>query len=106
MFCFFPESVLRFCFNIISLMLSRLYSIREDYLNVSNVDLYYTSNSQVYVGLFLLFFKKKITFDTVKNLSFGKIKNNTVLTKSVVFAFYISLLLHLLEALRDWEIAR
>lgn len=59
MFCFFPESVLRFCFNIISLMLSRLYSIREDYLNVSNVDLYYTSNSQVYVGLFLLFFKKK-----------------------------------------------
>lgn len=42
----------------------------------------------------------------MKNLSFGKIKNNTVLTKSVVFAFYISLLLHLLEALRDWEIAR
>lgn len=64
MFCFFPESVLRFCFNIISLMLSRLYSItgREDYLNVSNVDLYYTSNSQVYVGLFLLFFKKKNHF--------------------------------------------
>lgn len=36
-----------------SLMLFRLYSIREDYLNVSNVDLYYTNNSQVYVGLFL-----------------------------------------------------
>lgn len=31
-------------------MLSRLYTIREDYLNVSNVDLYYINNSQVYVG--------------------------------------------------------
>lgn len=50
---FFPESVLTFCFHITSLMLSRLYSVREDYLNVSNVDLYYTNNSQVYVGLFL-----------------------------------------------------
>lgn len=58
------------------------------------------------LACFFFFLKKKITFDTVKNLSFGKIKNNTVLTKSVVFAFYISLLLHLLEALRDWEIAR
>ena len=75
---FFLESVLRFCFHITSLMLSRLYSIREDYLNVSNVDLYYINNSQVYVGLFLFL---KFTFDTVKNLSFRKIKNNTVLTK-------------------------
>lgn len=58
------------------------------------------------LACFFFFLRKKITFDTVKNLSFGKIKNNTVLTKSVVFAFYISLLLHLLEALRDWEIAR
>lgn len=47
---FFLESVLRFCFHITSLMLSRLYTIREDYLNVSNVDLYYINNSQVYVG--------------------------------------------------------
>lgn len=58
------------------------------------------------LACFFFFLRKKITFDTVKNLSFGKIKNNTVLTKSVVFAFYVSLLLHLLEALRDWEIAR
>lgn len=58
------------------------------------------------LACFFFFLRKKITFDTVKNLSFGKIKNNTVLTKSVVFAFYISLLLHLLEALRDWVIAR
>lgn len=58
------------------------------------------------LACFFFFLRKKITFDTVKNLSFGKIKNNTVLTKSVVFAFYISLLLHLLETLRDWEIAR
>lgn len=50
---FFSESVLRFCFHITSPMLSRLYSIREDDLNVANVDLYYTNNSQVYVGLFL-----------------------------------------------------
>lgn len=78
--------VLRLCFHITSLMLFRLYSIREDYLNVSNVDLYYSNNSQVYVGLFLFF--KNFTFDTVKNLSFRKIKNNTVLTKrSVVFVF-------------------
>lgn len=69
---FFSESVLTFCFHITSLILSRLYSVREDYLNVSNVDLYYTNNSQVYVGLFLFFFK--FTFDTVKNLSFRKIK--------------------------------
>lgn len=75
---FFPESVLRFCFHITSLMLSWLYTIREDYLNVSNVDLYYINKSQVYVGLFHFF---KFTFDTVKNLSFRKIKNNTVLTK-------------------------
>lgn len=61
---FFPESVLRFCFHITSLMLFRLYSIREDYLNVLNVDLYYTNNSQVYVGLFLFFFNS--LFDTVK----------------------------------------
>lgn len=47
---FFLESVMRFCFHITSLMLSRLYTIREDYLNVSNVDLYYINNSQVYVG--------------------------------------------------------
>lgn len=53
---FFPESVLRFSFHITSLMLPRLYSIREDYLNVSNVDLYYINNSQVYVGLFSSFF--------------------------------------------------
>lgn len=58
------------------------------------------------LACFFFFLRKKITFDTVKNLSFGKIKNNTVLTKSVVFVFYISLLLHLLEALRDWEIVR
>lgn len=50
--CFFLNMCLDF-FNIPSLMLSRLYSIREEYLNVSNVDLYYTNNSQVYVGLFL-----------------------------------------------------
>lgn len=68
-------------------MLFRLYS---DSINVSNVDLYYTNNSQVYGGLFLLNKQKNRTptFDTVTNLSFRKIKSTTVLTKkSVKFYF-------------------
>lgn len=58
-------------FNVISLILYRLYRIRKDYLNVSNVDLYYTNNSQMYVGLFRFFIH---FWYCEKNLSFGNIK--------------------------------
>lgn len=61
-------------------MLSRLYSTRKDYLNVSNVDLYYTNNSQVYVGLFLFLIhfwyceKKIFRSERLKQYSFDKIR--------------------------------
>lgn len=65
-------------------MLFRLYS---DSINVSNVDLYYINNSQVYGGLCLL--NGKNTFDTVKNLSFRKIKNYSFDIKcGVLFYLY------------------